>query len=83
MFERNPPTVKGIELDIISVSSLTNLEEGRRAHRSFLAPENENPILLLEDVKLDHNGPYEKVIIAPLLIEGADDAQCTVFGFKG
>ena len=78
----NHPTVRCVGMDLISVSSFSNREEGRKAHRSFLAPENRNPILLLEDVKLDNSGPYEKVVIAPLLIEGADGAPCTVFGFK-
>jgi kynurenine formamidase len=77
------PTVRCVGMDLISVSSFSNREEGRRAHRAFLAPESGKPILLLEDVKLEHNGPYERVIIAPLLIEGADGAPCTVFGFEG
>jgi len=75
------PTVRCVGMDLISVSSYSNRDEGRKAHLAFLAPENGEPILLIEDMKLDYSGPFEKVIIAPLLIEGADGSPCTVFAF--
>ena len=37
--------------------------------------------LLIEDMKLDTNGPFDKVIVAPLLIEHADGVPCTVFAY--
>jgi len=74
----NHPTVRCVGMDIISVSSFGNRDEGRKAHQAFLAPESGYPILLIEDMKLGHGGPFEKVIVAPLLVEGADGSPCTV-----
>ena len=38
-----------IGMDIISISSFSHRDEGRKAHHAFLNPENGNPILLIED----------------------------------
>jgi len=78
---KNYPTVRCVGMDLISVSSYSNRGEGRKAHRSFLAPESGYPILLIEDMMLDYGGPFEKVIVAPLLVEGADGSPCTVLAF--
>jgi len=70
--------------DCISVSSLTNRNMGREAHKNFLKPSC--PILLLEDMKLDILDGlkiFEKIIIAPIRIENCDGLPCTVFGFEG
>jgi kynurenine formamidase len=65
-------------MDLISVSSYCNRLEGRKAHYAFLNPEEGEPILLIEDMKLDIDGPIDKVIVAPLLIDKADGSPCTV-----
>ena len=70
-----------IGMDLISVSSYSNREEGREAHHSFLKPIEGDPILLIEDMKLDTNGPFNKVIVAPLLIDNADGTPCTVLAY--
>ena len=64
-------------MDLISVSSYSNREEGRKAHHAFLNPKEGESILLIEDMKLDIDGPFNKVIVAPLLIDNADGAPCT------
>ena len=70
-----------IGMDLISVSSYSNREEGRKAHHAFLDPDKGDPILLIEDMKLDTDGPFNKVIVAPLLIDKADGAPCTVLAY--
>ncbi len=71
------PFLRAIGIDFISISSLSNRELGRKAHRAFL----ERDIILIEDMKLSeiHYSP-DTVIVAPLLIKDADAAPATVFG---
>ena len=78
----NLPDLRCIGMDLISISSFSNRVEGRKAHKAFLNPEIGEPILLIEDMKLDSGGPFRKVIVAPLSIENADGAPCTVFGYE-
>ena len=75
------PKLRCLGVDLISISSYSNREEGRKAHHAFLNPDDGKPILLIEDMKLDTNGPFDKVIVAPLLIEHADGVPCTVFAY--
>ncbi|TGK30925.1 hypothetical protein EHQ13_04260 [Leptospira gomenensis] len=71
--------------DLISLSSYTNREVGRTAHRKFL--NRKDPILILEDVNFLNLGSdilkLQNVLIAPLWLEGADGSPCTVFGNVG
>ena len=73
------PNLRCIGMDIISISSYSNRDEGRKAHKAFLNPDKEEPILIIEDMKLDVNGPFTKVLVAPLLINDADGSPCTIF----
>ena len=83
LFFRNRfPKLCCIGMDLISVSSYSNREEGRKAHHAFLNPDEGEPILLIEDMKLDTDGPFNKVIVAPLLIDNADGTPCTIFAFS-
>ena len=75
------PKLRCIGLDLISIGSYANRKEGHKAHHAFLNPKKGEPILLLEDVKLDSGSVYSKVIIAPLLIEKIDGSPCTVIGY--
>ena len=68
-------------MDLISISSYSNREEGRKAHHAFLNPDEGEPILLIEDMKLDTNSSFNKVIVAPLLIDNADGSPCTVLAY--
>jgi kynurenine formamidase len=80
--QKNFPQLRCVGMDLISVSSYSNREEGRKAHHAFLNPDEGEPILLIEDMKLDTDGPFNKVIVAPLLIDNADGAPCTVFAYS-
>ena len=75
------PSVRCVGMDLISVSSYSNRDEGRRAHRAFLSPETGAPILLVEDMNLVFDGNLQKVIICPLRVSEADGAPCTILGF--
>ena len=76
--KNNCPSIKAVGVDFISISNLRNRELGRQAHKAFLG----NGILLIEDMKLKGlKGAPDSVIIAPLLLEGAEAAPCTVFAF--
>ena len=77
-FRSKFPKLRCIGMDLISVSSYSNRLEGRKAHHAFLNPEEGDPILLIEDMKLDTVGPFSKIIVAPLLIDKADGVPCTV-----
>ena len=82
LFFRNRfPKLRCIGMDLISVSSYTNREEGRKAHHAFLNPDKSEPILLIEDMNLNVDGPFNTVIVAPLLIDNADGAPCTVLAY--
>jgi kynurenine formamidase len=70
-----------IGMDIISISSFSHRDEGRKAHHAFLNPENGNPILLIEDMNLGNAISFKKVIVAPLMVENADGTPCTIFGY--
>ena len=82
LFRANFPKLRCIGMDLISISSYVNREEGRKAHHAFLNPKNGKPILLIEDMKLDVDGPFKKVIVAPLQIDKADGAPCTVIAYS-
>lgn len=78
----NYQNLRAVGMDIISVSSLNHRQEGRLAHRAFLGQTgNFDPILLIEDMSLkNYENNINTVIVAPLFIENADGAPCTVVG---
>ena len=78
---KNLPHLRCIGMDLISISSYSNREEGRKAHQAFLDSDKGDPILLIEDMKIDTDGPFNKVIVAPLLIDSADGSPCTVLAY--
>ena len=47
----------------------------------FLNPDEGEPILLIEDMNLNNEGPFNTVIVAPLLINNADGSPCTVLAY--
>ena len=76
----NCPNVRVVGMDFISVSSFSNRQAGRKAHKAFL----EKDILLLEDMKLSSIKPLDKlrkIIAMPIRIKGADGAPCTIIGY--
>ena len=80
-FRQKYPKLRCVGMDLISVSSYNNRSEGRKAHHAFLNPVQGEPILLIEDMKLDVFDLISKVIVAPLRIEKADGAPCTVMAY--
>lgn len=84
---RKNMNLKFIGFDFISLTSYTNRELGRLAHRAFLSlmPDGEsdspgNPILILEDMSLQNIvKPLEQVIVAPLMFSRADGSPVTVY----
>jgi arylformamidase len=78
-FREKYPKLRCVGMDLISVSSYSNRNEGHKAHHAFLNPEEGEPILLIEDMKLDVFDLISKVIVAPLRIEKADGVPVTVF----
>ena len=80
-FHRKYSKLRCVGMDLISVSSYSNRSEGRKAHHAFLNPVEGEPILLIEDMKLDVFNLISKVIVAPLRIEKADGTPCTVMAY--
>lgn len=71
------PSLRAVGLDFISVSNLNKRQLGRQAHKAFL----KNNILLVEDMKLSAiKRKPDILVLAPLLIEGADGSPCTALG---
>ena len=66
-----------LAIDSISFSALGHASEGIEAHRTLLG--NRPPIMLIEDVDLDHNlSGLQRVIVLPMFIEGLDSCPCIV-----
>jgi len=82
LFRNFFPNLRCLGMDLISISSYSNREEGRKAHHAFLNPKEGEPILLIEDMKLDHITRLKKVIVAPLLIDNADGSPCTILAYE-
>jgi len=80
-FRQKYPKLRCVGMDLISVSSYSNRSEGRKAHHAFLNPAEGEPILLIEDMKLDVFDLIFKVIVAPLRIEKADGTPCTIMAY--
>ncbi|PJZ70309.1 hypothetical protein CH373_12145 [Leptospira perolatii] len=74
------PMVRFLGFDLISISSFSDRPRGRIAHKAFLM--NEKPILPIEDMDLsrfDSSTLFDRVLISPWFIEGADGAPVTVW----
>jgi kynurenine formamidase len=69
-------SIRAIGVDFISINAHRDKEAGRQAHIAFLS----NPeVLVVEDMDIppeDYN--YLRITIAPMLIESADGAPCTI-----
>ncbi|SNB47006.1 cyclase family protein [Geobacter sp. DSM 9736] len=77
-------SLRALGIDCISVASPFKREEGRRTHRTLLATSVKMPLLIIEDMCLPCEcRKLKSVIVAPLLISGADGAPCTAFGVTG
>lgn len=75
--ERVFPNLRAIGLDLISLSSVQNREEGRLAHREFLR----RGIWIIEDMnlsKISKKSQFKQITVAPLLFKNCDGAPCAV-----
>lgn len=73
------PHIRIMGFDTISLSSWSNRELGRVAHKAFL--DHARPILLLEDMNLlmvDNKTAFQRVIVSPLCVSDADASPCMV-----
>ena len=72
--------LRAVGVDSISISSFVQRDIGRKAHKAFL--KGETPLLIIEDLDLNRvgeNSGLTQVIVAPLLVEGAEGSPCSVF----
>lgn len=74
--------VRAVGIDSISISSYQHREEGREAHKEAFKVSNAygEPLLLIEDLKLNGINTLKSVILVPFSIDGLDGAPCTVIG---
>ncbi len=76
----NLPELRGVGLDVISVTPAGFEDEGWEAHRILLNPRG-NVRLVVEDMKLPEGLPrLQSLWVVPILIEGVDSCWCTVLG---
>lgn len=82
-FRKERPNLKCLGFDFISITSYSNRPLGRIAHKAFLGvTADTQPLRVIEDMKLDalEVSPTQ-VVVAPLMVEGADGTQVTVLAF--
>lgn len=73
--------IKAIGFDTISLTGYQNRQLGRIAHQIFL--QEQPPICIIEDMKIAHlQKSPSKLIVAPIMIEGADGGPVTIFSFE-
>ena len=76
LLKKQFPKIRVFGFDMISLTSLKNKEEGKKAHVNFLI---DHDILILEDMNLAKiNTTPHTIILSPLQIENADGVPCTV-----
>jgi arylformamidase len=76
------PNIKFLGMDVISLTSYLNREEGKKAHQAFLQ-KKEKSILLVEDMDLRKlTSAPSKVLISPLIMTEADGGPVTVFSWN-
>lgn len=75
------PKLRCVGFDFISLTSWKFREEGRKSHRSFLSPKDEErELLVIEDMTLSKiNSKLLKVVVAPLFVEDGNGGAVTVF----
>lgn len=80
-FRNNYPHLRCVGFDFISLTSWKFRQEGRQAHKAFLAPENgEREIWVIEDMSLENafNNNLGRVFVAPLMVEDGNGTAVTV-----
>lgn len=74
------PKLRCIGFDFISVTSWKHRDEGKLAHKEFLAPENgDREIWCIEDMSLTPaQGKLGRVVVSPLFVEDGNGACVTI-----
>ncbi len=75
------PFLKAVCLDIISVTSQLDREEGRKCHINFLSQEGGREILIIEDINLKNlqkSDTIKEIFILPLKFENMDGSPCSI-----
>lgn len=79
---KNFPGIRCVGIDTISISSFQHREVGRIAHRAAFIEDVDlgEPILLIEDMKLDEiwNNKIRRIMVLPWLVDGLESAPCNV-----
>ena len=79
---RDYPNIRCVGIDSISISSYQYREIGREAHKTAFIDDGDlgDPILLVEDLKLDEVSDIKirKIVVLPWQIEEMDSAPCSV-----
>ena len=71
------PKLKAIGLDVISASSASNRDEGRKAHSILLSKRD---FFIIEDMNLaNYVNNIKRIFAIPIFINEVDSAPCTVF----
>jgi len=79
--KKNFPLLRAIGMDIISLTSPLNKQEGKKSHEILLNESKSNPILIVEDMFLENfSNEINKIIISPFYVKGMDSAPCNVYG---
>jgi kynurenine formamidase len=77
------PALRGMGMDVPSLSCIEYLDETMEAHHELLGGEGRR-FIVVEDMDLDHDlSSLSQVIVAPLLVDQIDGGPVTVFGVLG
>ncbi len=77
------PRLRGLGMDVPSLSCIDSLERTFEAHHRLLEGEGRH-FVVVEDMNLDQElRGLRQVIVAPLLVEQCDGGPCTVYGVMG
>lgn len=72
--------LRAIGMDLPSLACIAHIDETMRSHHELLGGK-ERRFLVIEDMNLDSDlSKLRQVILAPLLVEGADSGPCTIIG---
>ena len=78
--KNNFPKIRSIGLDIISLTSPLNRDEGTKSHKILLSDDSRE-ILIIEDINLSvYKDKINKILVVPLMVKDIDSSPCTVYG---
>ncbi len=73
------PHLRGIGMDVPSLSTIEYLDDTFAAHLELLGGEQRR-FIVVEDMNLEHDlSKIKQLFVAPLLVDQLDGAPCTVF----